>query len=979
MKILKFYILFSIFGLFLFISKSFALEIVYWTTEFIWSISWDNETINNNFNWKTITVWDYTIMDRNLWASESWDWISRITSYISWYGYLYQWWNNYGFWFEYTPETEWNQVSVDLDLIPSKYISNIFIRKEPWNKNATEQDNLRWFLWNTWDRQWPCPSGWHVPTSWEWLGIYNAWNSASNKSIVEPTTTRNFVKDILLPPAWYRKYDDLSYSEFWVGANYWSSTPSWKNSAYAFVFKSNSNSVVWKWRSNGRSLRCFKDENLIVRTVSFDSFWWNSIKTIWVLNWEYATRPDNPTRPDSQFLWRYLTWSNTPFDFNNQKINSDITLYAKYSCNNWYNETEDKHFCVNDSEKYEIINITWTDWAIIQTNYQKWEDLTLNFWDLDFTIMDRNLWAFKPSEWDIYSDWVNVSILWYYYQWWNNYWFPWTWNIVTKGARVDASIYWTWKYFADSVYINRWNWTSWDNPINQNLRGGESNIDEYMQWPCPFWYHVPRELEWVATYNIWCRYNNEDCFNKNGESYWIMMKLPLAWARAYNNWNNFFDRWTAWYYRSSNKNSNATASMVSVLWLNPKSGFFKTRGTPLRCFKNSEYQLLTIVSDNEKNNIIHNFYRYEPISLDYKPENPTKSWFYFSWWYKWDEEFIFSDSTYISKPTTITAKRKCNSWYSLNIKWTECVKKINYEFVNYDWTILQSWTVLSWEVPSYINDIPVKPSDGSYNYTFSWRSPTIKTITTWIIYTAQFIPTPIAKSNNYSWWWGRKSSSTRDKFPDIYDSLQSWVNSSAEQTTTSSQNDNKSSSWTDVKDLKWDTKDSSDKSSEWQNQQQFIQEFQEAHEFAKEKWITTMPTINEANMNWKLTRIAMAKMLSYYAINVLWQKPDETRINKFNDITEKLDSQYDSGVTLAYQLWIMWINMPNNNFRPNDEVTRAEFATALSRMLYSTPDGKPYYTTHLQKLKAEWILTNDDYKMKELRGYVMIMLKRSAK
>ncbi|MBR7036457.1 S-layer homology domain-containing protein [bacterium] len=30
--------------------------------------------------------------------------------------------------------------------------------------------------------------------------------------------------------------------------------------------------------------------------------------------------------------------------------------------------------------------------------------------------------------------------------------------------------------------------------------------------------------------------------------------------------------------------------------------------------------------------------------------------------------------------------------------------------------------------------------------------------------------------------------------------------------------------------------------------------------------------------------------------------------------------------------------MPDNNFRPNDEVTRAEFATALSRMLYHTSD-----------------------------------------
>ena len=49
----------------------------------------------------------------------------------------------------------------------------------------------------------------------------------------------------------------------------------------------------------------------------------------------------------------------------------------------------------------------------------------------------------------------------------------------------------------------------------------------------------------------------------------------------------------------------------------------------------------------------------------------------------------------------------------------------------------------------------------------------------------------------------------------------------------------------------------------------------------------------------------------------------------------------------------MGINMPDNKFRPNDEVTRAEFGTALSRMLYSTPDGKPYYSTHLAKLKSE--------------------------
>ncbi len=92
-----------------------------------------------------------------------------------------------------------------------------------------------------------------------------------------------------------------------------------------------------------------------------------------------------------------------------------------------------------------------------------------------------------------------------------------------------------------------------------------------------------------------------------------------------------------------------------------------------------------------------------------------------------------------------------------------------------------------------------------------------------------------------------------------------------------------------------------------------------------------MPTIQKADMEWKLTRIQMAKMLSQYAINVLWQTPDTSKKIKFKDVTKKKDAEYDNGVTLAYQLWIMWQNMPNNKFRPDDEVPRAEFVAALSR------------------------------------------------
>ena len=210
-------------------------------------------------------------------------------------------------------------------------------------------------------------------------------------------------------------------------------------------------------------------------------------------------------------------------------------------------------------------------------------------------------------------------------------------------------------------------------------------------------------------------------------------------------------------------------------------------------------------------------------------------------------------------------------------------------------------------------------------------------------------------------------------------------------------NDPENTTWSNVEIQTWSQVDSSKqapqndtqdinnspaKASEWQS---YSTEFQQAYQFAKWNWITTMPTIQKAQMNTPLTRIAMAKMLSQYAVNVLWKAPDLSKwVVKFNDVTDKMDKDYDDGVTLAYQLWIMWQNMPWNKFRPNDEVTRAEFATALSRLLYSTSDWKyqstsKYYEPHMQKLKQEWIITNTDPKMKELRGYVMIMLMRSAK
>ena len=155
------------------------------------------------------------------------------------------------------------------------------------------------------------------------------------------------------------------------------------------------------------------------------------------------------------------------------------------------------------------------------------------------------------------------------------------------------------------------------------------------------------------------------------------------------------------------------------------------------------------------------------------------------------------------------------------------------------------------------------------------------------------------------------------------------------------------------------------------------QEFRDAYSRAKENGITTMSTIEWARMNDWLTREEMAKMISNYAVNILWKKPDTTKPCYFIDSNINPDLvQY---VTESCQLWLMWQWV--TSFRPKDSVTRAEFGTVLSRLLYwNTYEWwDPYYTRHLQALQSNWIMSNiSNPYMAEIRWYVMIMMQRSS-
>ena len=158
----------------------------------------------------------------------------------------------------------------------------------------------------------------------------------------------------------------------------------------------------------------------------------------------------------------------------------------------------------------------------------------------------------------------------------------------------------------------------------------------------------------------------------------------------------------------------------------------------------------------------------------------------------------------------------------------------------------------------------------------------------------------------------------------------------------------------------------------------YVDEYPESYTWAYKNWITTMNTMDKANMYGEITRIELSKMISNYAINILKKKPDTSKKCEFSDVSDKLNIQYDSWVVNSCQLWLMWQWI--TKFRPYDKVTRGEFGTILSRLLWwdKYNGWNPYYKKHVNQLNIRWIMTNVyDLTWNELRGNVMVMLKRS--
>ncbi len=165
---------------------------------------------------------------------------------------------------------------------------------------------------------------------------------------------------------------------------------------------------------------------------------------------------------------------------------------------------------------------------------------------------------------------------------------------------------------------------------------------------------------------------------------------------------------------------------------------------------------------------------------------------------------------------------------------------------------------------------------------------------------------------------------------------------------------------------------------------QFASEQNDAYLWACQHNITTMRTIQEARLDQPLTRAELAKIMSVYAMKEYHLKPLRAGAVNYKDVNADLGDLADY-IQLAYQLQIMGINAdgtPIQAFEPHKLVSRAEFATVLSRVIRGNKhniSGDYRYSAHLQALKKYKIITSDVPANRwELRGRALLMLHRNA-
>jgi len=179
----------------------------------------------------------------------------------------------------------------------------------------------------------------------------------------------------------------------------------------------------------------------------------------------------------------------------------------------------------------------WRTTAWIYHSPDLWLISLSSDWTNWITIADKNLGATEVYE---DGDTLSEANSGKYYQWWNNYGFPFTGAVTTSSGQVNAQNYWPWNYYSSSTFITT---NPRDSSWNSNLWWSVTWTNGAMKWPCSEWYHIPTKSEWQTIINNWITmWAWAFDWYVNFVSY---LKMPLAWWLI-NGSPMFSDSY--WYY-----------------------------------------------------------------------------------------------------------------------------------------------------------------------------------------------------------------------------------------------------------------------------------------------------------------------------------------------------------------------------------------------------------------------------------------------
>jgi len=166
-------------------------------------------------------------------------------------------------------------------------------------------------------------------------------------------------------------------------------------------------------------------------------------------------------------------------------------------------------------------------------------------------------------------------------------------------------------------------------------------------------------------------------------------------------------------------------------------------------------------------------------------------------------------------------------------------------------------------------------------------------------------------------------------------------------------------------------------------------ELNTAYEYAKTKGIVEIPSLEKFSPEAKMTRGELAKIISQFAVKVMGKKIPDTQSGTdchfFTDM-DKETNDVKVGVVMACKLGLMWLDSDQKSvstqFNPDEEVTRAQLGTVISRLMwgnkYANPTANWFYTNHLDALKKDGIITNIDPTTQEIKWWTILTLYRVA-